>query len=50
MQLDGLVEFTGLKEHMHFLILFSATLSRLLKSCREGDVKGDGLLFHIGLS
>lgn len=50
MQLDGLSEFIGLKEHMHFLILFSASISRLMKSCREGDVKGDELLFHVDLS
>lgn len=49
MQLGGLCEFIDLIEHLHFLILFSATVSRLLKSCREEDVKGDGLLFHTDL-
>lgn len=48
--MDGVCEFIGLEEHMAFLILLSATLSRLLKSCREGDVKGDRLLFYIDLS
>lgn len=49
--LDGLSKFIGLKkEHIHFLILLSTTLSRLFKCCREEDVKGDGPLLHIDLS
>lgn len=49
MQLGGLCKCIGLKEHLHLPILFSATPSRLLKSCREEDVKGDGLIFHTDL-